>query len=117
MNFDHLGKIGITSFGHKHRIITEVKKLKQGKKTFLNIQKNKIDKQLSNKHLIFLILIIKPIYVTKYLFLCNIDPSGQCDRLQVTGISGRYDGLNGVYEGTDLQSLDRKVWKHVDTEL
>ena len=43
--------------------------------------------------------------------------SGQCGRLQVTGISGRYDGLNGVYEGTDLQSLDRKVWKHVDTEL
>ena len=39
MNFDHLGKIGITSFGHKHRIITEIKKLKQGKKTFLNIQK------------------------------------------------------------------------------
>ena len=39
MNFDHLGKIGITSFGHKHKIITEVKKLKQGKKTFLNIQK------------------------------------------------------------------------------
>ena len=37
MNHDHLGKIGITSFGHKHRIITEVKKLKQGKKTFLFI--------------------------------------------------------------------------------
>ena len=34
MNFDHLGKIGITSFGHKHRIITEIKKLKQGKNLF-----------------------------------------------------------------------------------
>ena len=34
MNFDHLGKIGITSFGHKHRIITEIKKLKQGKNHF-----------------------------------------------------------------------------------
>ena len=55
--------------------------------------------------------------MTTYLFLCNIDAPGQCDRLQVTGISGRYDGLNGVYEVTDLQSLERKVWKHVDTEL
>ena len=30
MNYDHLGKIGITSFGHQHKIITEIKKLNPG---------------------------------------------------------------------------------------
>ena len=30
MNYDHLGKIGITSFGHQHKIITGIKKLIQG---------------------------------------------------------------------------------------
>ena len=30
MNYDHLDKIGITAFGHQHKLLTEVKKLKEG---------------------------------------------------------------------------------------
>ena len=33
MDHDHLKKIGITAFGHQHKILTEVKKLKEGKPT------------------------------------------------------------------------------------
>ena len=31
MNYDHLDKIGIAAFGHQHKLLTEVKKLKEGK--------------------------------------------------------------------------------------
>ena len=31
MNHDHLKRIGITAFGHQHKLLTEVKKHKEGK--------------------------------------------------------------------------------------
>ena len=33
MNHDHLKRIGITAFGHQHKLLTEVKKLKEGQST------------------------------------------------------------------------------------
>ena len=36
MNHDHLKKIGITAFGHQHKILTEVKKLKEGQSFLFN---------------------------------------------------------------------------------
>ena len=33
MNYDHLDKIGIAAFGHQHKLLTEVKKLKEGQST------------------------------------------------------------------------------------